>query len=304
MIKGDGYMFIDMHGHCSTVIGPFRKGKHGLATPEQLIERYDNLDIERGILLPLVSPEGRYSLITNEDVLTIYERYPNRFVPFCNIDPRNMENTADSSLDFLLMYYKEKGCKGVGEITCNLPFNHPFVDNLFKHCENMDLPVLFHMSCMIGGSPGGGNQYGLYDDPGLPLLERALRKFPNLIFLGHSQAFWSEIASLETVGSRAYYPDGPVREEGTVVKLMRKYPNLHGELSATSGYNAISRDPKFGCEFLEEFQEKLYFGTDMVSPDFLAPLANFLIEMKKQKNISESCFQKISHDNACRLLNL
>jgi len=297
-------MFIDDHVHCSTVIGPYRNGKQGFTTPEQLIERYDELDIERGILLPLVSPEGRYSVLTNEDALTIYERYPNRFIPFCNIDPRNMDNAVDSPLDYLLNHYKEKGCKGVGEITCNLPFNDPLVDNLFKHCENTDLPVLFHMSSVLGGSPGGGNQYGLYDAPGLPLLERALRKFPNLIFLGHSQAFWTEIASLETVGSRAYYPEGPVKEEGTVVKLMRKYPNMHGDLSAPSGYNAVSRDLKFGCKFLEEFQDKLYFGTDICSPDTPAPLAKFLLEMKEQKNISETCFQKISHNNACRLLNL
>lgn len=156
----------------------------------------------------------------------------------------------------------------------------------------------------LGGSAGGGNQYGLYDDLGFPLLERALRKFPNLIFLGHSQAFWTKIASLETVGSRAYYPDDLVKAEGAVVKLMRKYPNLHGDLSAPSGYNAITRDPKFGCEFLEEFQDKLYFGTDICSPDTTAPLVNFFIEMKEQKNILETCFQKISHDNACRLLNL
>lgn len=175
-------MFIGVHVHCCASIGPYRDGEQEFSMPEQLIEKYDELNIVKGVLLPFVSPEGRYGLITNEDMLNIYQRYPNRFIPFCNIDSRNMDNAVDSSLDYLLNYYKQKGCKGLGEISCNLQFNNPLVDNLFKHCENLGLPVIFHMSSILGGSPGGGNAYGLYDEPGVPLLERALRKFQNLLF--------------------------------------------------------------------------------------------------------------------------
>lgn len=101
-----------------------------------------------------------------------------------------------------------------------------------------------------------------------------------------------------------YYPEGVIKEEGAVVKLMGKYPNLHGDLSANSGYNAITRDPEFGCKFLEEFQDKLYFGTGICSPNTPTPLTKFLIEMKEKNNISETCFKKISDKNAYRLLKL
>ena len=33
------------------------------------------------------------------------------------------------------------------------------------------------------------------------------------------------------------------------MELLRKYPNLYGDLSAGSGYNAITRDPAFGDAF-------------------------------------------------------
>mgnify|MGYP000346850352 CR=1 FL=1 len=60
---------------------------------------------------------------------------------------------------------------------------------------------------------------------------------------------------------------GPVREGGRLVCLMRNYKNLYADLSANSGGCAIMRDEKFGLQFLEEFQDRLMFGTDMVNTD-------------------------------------
>lgn len=58
------------------------------------------------------------------------------------------------------------------------------------------------------------------------------------------------------------YPGGPVIPGRRVVELMRRYPNLLGDLSAGSGLNALRRDREFGISFLNEFQDKLYFGHD------------------------------------------
>lgn len=71
--------------------------------------------------------------------------------------------------------------------------------------------------------------------------------------LGHSQVFWSEIGADVTMQNRSGYPAGRVTP-GRLVELMRDYPNLYGDLSAGSGFNAISRDLEFGCAFLEQFQ--------------------------------------------------
>ena len=137
---------------------------------------------------------------------------------------------------------------------------------------------------------------------GATVLEAALGKFPELTFLGHSQPFWAEIAPLEDVKDRNGYPSGPVTGPGRVVQLMRKYPNLHGDLSANSGYNAVSRDEQFGCAFLEEFQDRLYFGTDITAPDTPAPLAEYLPRLRQEGKISPECFVKIARTNAARLL--
>jgi predicted TIM-barrel fold metal-dependent hydrolase len=290
-------MFIDIHGHAKK--NPlYRKHAYdNFSTPGELIERYDELGVEKAVLLPLVSPEV-YEPQSNGEILEICHMYPDRFIPFCNLDPRAISNSSRAPLGKVLSRYKELGFKGLGEITANVRFDDPMMDNLFHHCEELGFPVTFDMSTSIGGT------YGVYEDPGLPLLERALKLFPKLIFLGHSQPFWSEIAKLENVESRGGYPKGPVTAEGVVPKLMREYPNLHGDLSAGSGYNAITRDPEYGCAFLEEFQDKLYFGTDICGPDTPAPLAGFLKDMRDAGSISQECFEKIAWKNAARLLEL
>lgn len=292
-------MFIDIHVHTRRIPG-FRRRATGktYATPQQLIERYDALGIESAVLLPGVSPEHAHVPQSIEEVIELSHEYPGRFIPFCNIDPRMITNTADAPLGDIIAFYKEKGCKGVGEVTANLPFDHPFVLNLFHHCQSQQMPLTFHIGHAIGGC------YGLYDEPGLPLLEKALQKFPDLIFLGHSQPFWAEVAHLETDQARKGYPKGKVEKPGRVVELMERYPNLHGDLSAGSGHNAVSRDEDFGCWFLDRFQDRLYFGTDICAPDTPTPLIGYLQRLREEKKITEECFLKIARENAIRLLRL
>ncbi len=291
-------MFIDIHVHTRSIPGFPRNGKQAYATPQQLIERYDAIGVERAVILPGVSPECSHAPQSNEEVLEIAKQHPDRFIPFCNIDPRALRNSCTAPLNEIMQFYKDKGCKGIGEVTANLPFLHPKVLNHFRCAEMVGLPVTFHIAHRID------NIYGIYDDPGLPQLEQCLQMFPNLKLFGHSQAFWAEMAPLDTVADRGGYPRTPVTAEGAVPKLLRKYPNLYGDLSAGSGCNALKRDPEYAVRFLDEFQDKLFFGTDICAPDTPTPLVDFLIELREQKKISETVFQKVARENAIRVLGL
>jgi len=289
-------MFIDIHVHAFRKPAPRADGRR-FATPEQLLARYDALDIERGVVLPLVSPEF-YLPQANEDVFEMAERFGDRFIPFCNIDPRAGNNSPNARLDKFLSAYKEMGAKGFGEITANLPFLDPMVQNLFAHLQDAELPLIFHVG------PQAGEVYGLIDEPGLPQLQRSLAKFPKLKFFGHSPGFWTEIARLEKPGDRSSYPEYPVREEGILPKMMRDYPNLYGDLSAGSGHSALARDPEYAVRFLDEFQDRLFFGTDICSPDGGTPLVDFLLNLRQEKKISETAFNKVARENAIRVLGL
>jgi len=286
-------MFIDVHAHVYRRPVPW----FPFAAPEQVLRRYDEIGIERGAILPLVGPEV-YLPQSTEDALEMAENSGGRFVPFCNVDPRALTNSADAPLGDVLRYYRDKGCRGIGEVMPNLPFLHPLVQNLFRHAQDVGLPLTFDISTRIGGA------YGLYDDPGLPQLEQSLKRFPRLAILGHGPPFWAEIARLETPADRAGYPSYPVREEGVVPKLFRRYPNLYGDLSAGSGFNALKRDPEYALRFLDEFQDRLMFGTDICSPDQVLPLARFLLDLRDAGKLSETAFRKIARNNAIRLLKL
>ncbi len=57
-------------------------------------------------------------------------------------------------------------------------------------------------------------------------------------------------------------------------------------------------------KFLNEFQDRLLFGTDICAPDTPTPLVDFLLGLRQTGKISENVFQKVARENARRLLHL
>ena len=113
-------MFIDIHAHAYRRHMP----AFSFPTPEQVLERYDELGIEKGAVLPLIGPEV-YLPQSNEEILDMAERWPDRFIPFCNLDPRALTNSPSAPLGDVLRHYKDQGCRGVGEVMPNIPFSDP-----------------------------------------------------------------------------------------------------------------------------------------------------------------------------------
>ncbi|HCU34415.1 MAG TPA: hypothetical protein DGT21_02905 [Armatimonadetes bacterium] len=295
-------MYIDIHVHTSDRPGPNRYGTdETYATPAQLIEMYDEVGIEKAVILPGANPECSHRMNSTIDILDIVREYPDRFIPFCNVDPRNIGNSADADLSYLINYYKDLGCKGIGEVCANLYFDDPLVLNLFDHAQRCQMPVTFHVATKQYGT------YGLIDDLHLPRFRRVLEQFPDLTFFCHSQAFWSEISGDVTDEVRGGYPKGPVTPGGAVPEVL-EHPNVYGDLSAGSGHNAVSRDPEFGYAFMEQYQDKLLFGTDVCAPknrnDVLVWLKQFMEAGLEQGKLSQQAFDKIARGNAVRLLGL
>lgn len=295
--KRDKPGFIDIHVHTCKARHPKITRANGTAYPDPktLIVTMDEAGISKAVVQTTISPECRYTVVSPEETIEICALYPDRLVPFCNMDPHWLTNSAKSDFRPLLAAYKEMGCKGVGEYVPNIWFDDPLNMNFFAQVEEAGLPLTFHIAPQFGGC------YGVVDEPGLPRLEHVLKTFPKLIFLGHSQPFWAEIG--KDAGKRDGYPDGKVIP-GRVVELMRQYPNLHGDLSAGSGYNAISRDPEFGYQFMEEFQDRLYWGTDIANVPQKLPIVGYFHKLHAEKLISSAAYEKITWQNANRLLKL
>ena len=300
-------MLIDIHAHAFRARNP----KYSMCNLQELLAAQDRLGIDKSVVLPIVSPEIYFPQNT-QDIIDMANAYPDRIIPFCNVDPRAMSNCPNAPLEDALEFYKELGCVGVGEIMPQMEMKDPKVQNLFRAAQKVGLPVTCDGSDQLTGG------FGLYDEPGLPQLELSLQRFPKLIFLGHGPLFWSEIARLETPGERCVawsfegkqlwriglHNKGPIKEEGVMPKLLRRYPNLHCDLSDGTAYNALTRDEAYIAEFIREFEDRMYFGTDIVSPDFEVPLIDTLKRWKDRGVITRSAYDKITHENAMWLLGL
>lgn len=291
-------MFIDIHSHAIMLNDPRQRAISRWTSPEELIAMWDELGIAQGVVLPLVHHEIGAILQTTENVLDIYNKWPDRIIPFCNFDVRYYYNNDKVDYTPALEHYKELGCKGVGEFVSNVWWDDERTLNLLSHVEKSGLPLLFHVASANRG------MYGLADQLGLPKLEKMLQMFPKLQFIGHSMAFWSAISGNVSEADWMGYPTGPVTEGGRLVELLRKYDNLWCDISAGSGNNALVRDWDFGCWFMEEFQDRLLFGTDICGPGQEVEQVDTLNNALAQKKLSHDAYEKISHLNAKALLKL
>lgn len=293
---------IDIHAHTTAhpdLFPPYQDGKRYVSA-EELIAYYEQLGIEKGVLLPLVAPEGMQTQMTTSDCKMLSDRYPERFVWFCNVDPRASVNNETAPLDDMISFYKEKGAKGVGEVTARIWIDDKRVDNLFGCCEECQMPVILHISPDFERGA-----YGLVDDLGLYRLEKMLKKHPKLKILGHSAPFWAEISADITETTRFGYPEGKVTE-GRLAKLMRECENLCCDISAFSGHNALMRDSEYAASFMDEFCDRIYYGCDICVPGQTHWFAfrDFLNNMLDTGMIRPEAYRKIVRENALKLLNL
>ena len=297
-------MIIDIHTHITFGRYPEFSSilKRQRFTTKILLERMDKEGIDKSVLLPITNPENvdYLAIAGNLECVEAARKHPDRLLTFCCIDPRNMLNTPTADLSGLLRVYKDLGCVGIGELCANIPITDPCFMNLFQHAGREKMPVLMHFASRSGGL------YGVIDDLHLPGLERVLKECPNTIVIGHAMSFWGEISASLTPEEREGYPKGPIKKEGRLWKLLEKYPNLYGDLSAGSGFNAISRDPEVGYRFLQRFNKKLFFGTDRFTSrtEPVPAVLPFLKEALKKGKISKPAYENIMSRNFVRVFGV
>ena len=74
-----------------------------------------------------------------------------------------------------------------------------------------------------------------------------------------------------------------------------------------AAHNALTRDPAFGLEFLDRFQDKLPFGTDVLRHDQTeagVPIVPFFRALRADGRLADAAWRKIAWENAIRLLAL
>jgi predicted TIM-barrel fold metal-dependent hydrolase len=185
------------------------------------------------------------------------------------------------------VFVERCGCKGFGEHINSLAFDDPRNKAIYARCNDYGLPLVFEI-----------NRDYCWDDERLSRLEACLREFPNVKFVGHGPGFWAAISA--DYDAQGGYPTGPVSPGGPIDRLLADYENLYADISAHSGYNALTRDPEFTLGFVHRHWRKMLFGTDIMGHSWHNLHAQWLASLEVPNEIRAA----IASGNARRLLGL
>ena len=293
-------MIIDVHGH--VLRWPIiKRGTNPLTfmDPDTQIRRMEEKGVDKMVILPLCSAEVAAEHQSMGEVFEIVRMHPDRFIPFCVIEPRRSDLGTEKEFRHVLEQYVEHGARGLGEVTARVYWDDQRLWGLLAAVQHHGIPVTFHTS-----PPEKTNTYGVIDTVGLPRFEKTLQQFHGVNFFGHSESFWSEISGDVTAETKPTYPTTPVKPGGTLVRLFREYPNLCGDLSAGSGYNLLTRDPSFTYEFIDEFQDRLMMGLDHTDEEIDFQHIEWLKAQNADGHISDEILDKLLWRNADRLIGL
>ena len=170
-----------------------------------------------------------------------------RFARFTSVD------VSRGSID-ALRQAAGAGTRGFGEMKSQVAADGPEMRRVYDLAAELGLPVLIHFQDFSDPQSAGTFNTGVDRLPAL------LRQYSRTTFIGHANSFWANLSA--DVPAGVAYPTDPIKPGGLTDRMLSEFPNLYGDLSATSGRNALARSPEFTRDFLARHQDKLIFGSD------------------------------------------
>jgi predicted TIM-barrel fold metal-dependent hydrolase len=225
-----------------------------------------------------------------------------RFTRFTSVDV-----TRADTID-LLRQAALAGTHGFGEMKSQVAADGPEMRRVYELAAEVGLPVLLHFQEFSDPASVGTFNTGIERLPAL------LKQYPRTVFIGHANSFWANISA--DVPANVAYPTEPVKPGGLTERMLSEFTNLYGDLSATSGRNALARSPEFSKEFLKRYQDKLIFGSDCGCRDGRGTGQSNPFPLVAGKCVaretltaltqltSPEIFRKITSQNVIRLLKL
>jgi predicted TIM-barrel fold metal-dependent hydrolase len=284
-------MLIDAHNH---------PDYHGYTT-EKIIRDMDEQGIDQTWLLTWDIPQSEYDARRNQQtlppgaasgipldsVLGTGLAAPDRFV--LGYAPHPKRPDAIERIDSAVDLYD---IRLAGEYKSRVVFDDPDSLRLLRRFGELGLPATIHLEYGTDGwstFPWRDWWYG----GTIGALDRALTACPETTLVAHGPGWWSHI-SADDLYDKQMYPDALVKPGGANPALLEKHPNLYADLSATSGYNALTRDTAFGRRYLIDHADKLLFGRDIYDTK--------LMDHLKTLDLPADVSDKIMFGNSQRLV--
>lgn len=250
------YPVIDVHSHD---YGPTA------SEVERWIRTMDEVGLEKTIILS-GSTRAKF-----DAAMARYGKHPTRFAVWCGFDYSGFNEPGFGPAAVAeLERCHQAGATGVGELSdkgrglgatsnaLGMHIDDPRMDALLDKCAALRMPVNIHVAedqwmyePMDKTNDGLMNAWTwrIRKDPGVLLhdelidtLERAVQKHPGTTFIACHLA--NCCADLGRLGG-----------------MLDKYPNLYADIGAR--YAELSAIPRFVAQFLERYQDRIFYGTDM-----------------------------------------
>lgn len=278
---------IDFHTHLGEVRSFHPKIKGWIKVElNDLLQYMNEARVSKVVVHSLPPRSDPFSrIVSNTRLLRITGKVRDKVVPFCCPSPKG------KNIQATLRRFLEEGCKGLGELKTRSRVDDIRILALLKTAEDLGIPALIH----VEEGPIFKYCYGVES------LAEVLEKLPSLKLIVHGPGWWKHIS--DDPGVEAY-PSGPVRGEGLVQRLLRSFDDLYVDISATSGLNALSRDLEHARRFLEEFQDKVLYGTDFpcLSSSGQFGIDRSHINLLLNLGLGTRVLRKILRENAERVL--
>lgn len=265
-----------------------------------------------------------YSSFPPDEVFSVFEKYPDRIVPFYAPDP------ASGKIRQKLEFYISRGLKGCGELKVSTDWDNGMIKEYLDIVTEFKLPLLFHMetpklyyiperssyadrafALLVNGAFNGITGFyirkiaswnekakSILDAksilfPGylynFSMLEKRLSEYPDTIFIGHGPGFWNNISAVQS--DKYFYQTGRYDEFGIIDRLLENYGNLYCDISGRGAFTALRRDKKQTARFLKKHSSRVLFGTDNTDTESLERII-------VTAGLSKSELESIFHANA------
>ena len=264
-----------------------------------------------------------------DSIVEKYSRYKDRFEVWCGFDYSGIGKPGweKHAIEELERCYK-KGAKGVGELGdkglgefyskpvpgWGLHIDDERMQPLLRKCGELHMPVSVHVAedawmYLNDDSTNDGlmnaatwkvdmSKKGILDhDQLIATLERAVKNNPQTIFIACHLA--NSCSDLNRLG-----------------ELFDRYPNLYADIAAR--YGEIAPIPRFVHAFMEKYQDRLVYGTDMGTNKKMYETTFRILETADEHfydrelfnyhwplyglSLSEATLKKIYHDNAQKIM--
>ena len=301
---------------------------HDYAESQEDIDKWirtmDSAGIARTVILTY-STGSRFDSIVDK-----YKKYPGRFLFYCGFDYTGFGQPGwDKKAVAELERCYRKGARGIGELGDKgegelyskptpgkgIHIDNPALKPLLDKCAALKIPVIIHVAedqwmyekpdKYNDGMNNAAKWHVNMNVPGklghdelIASLEKAVGEHPDLTFVAcHLANCCSDLA---------YFS-----------KVLDRHPNLYADIAAR--YSEFAPIPRYTAAFMEKYQDRLVYGTDMGMDGVMYRATFRILESKDEHfyeytmsdyhwalyglNLSKETLKKIYQTNAQKIIS-